>query len=136
MKKDFDEKILTKELENARLEAEREGKEFNELWVPIYDKELKEKIDNCFEVVKEFPWTCEEIYKAEYSLPDKIRCNHLILKVSGGKNGNGNWNNYLNEMNKIFSNLKNFFNDVWLIDWKNDCLDDISYARIGAYYEG
>jgi len=53
-----------------------------------------------------------------------------ILGLSGGLNGSGKWTNYLNDLNGILFKLEMNFDRVYLIDIKNDCADDIFYAKI------
>ena len=48
-------------------------------------------------------------------------------KIYGGLNGNGNWVDYLVDIENIFKNLK----DGWLIDIDNDVPDDVWVLRLG-----
>lgn len=61
---------------------------------------------------------------------------HDVLTIYGGLNGNGRFNEYLNEVSCIIFQLVDKFDlkmdDVWLIDWINDCLDDVFVLRIGV----
>lgn len=61
---------------------------------------------------------------------------HDVLTIYGGLNGNGRFNEYLNEVSGIVFQLVDKFDlkmdDVWLIDWINDCLDDVFVLRIGV----
>ena len=53
--------------------------------------------------------------------------NHYIVTLYGGLNGKGDLFDYLNDVQHIVTQL----DDVWLIDWINDCLDDVWVLRIG-----
>lgn len=54
-----------------------------------------------------------------------------ILTIYGGFNGNGNFDCYLDQVKDIVDELQ-FEGDVWLIDWINDCPDDVWTLRIGV----
>ena len=67
---------------------------------------------------------------------------HLVAEFSGGANGGGfrgedcNWKFYLSLIRKFLGKLLDydrgdFFNDVWLIDWSNDCCDDCWTLTLG-----
>ena len=52
---------------------------------------------------------------------------YYIAKFHGGLNGSGKWKNYVDEIKKLFTSLK----DSWLIDLENDCYNDVWVLRIG-----
>ena len=57
-----------------------------------------------------------------------------ILTFYGGLNGRGDFYRYLDQVMSIISRLGLEFNvmwDIWLIDWINDCLDDVWTLRVG-----
>ena len=67
---------------------------------------------------------------------------HLIATIYGGANGGGfcgiesNWPYYMSLVRKFLGKLLNYndgnmFKDVWLIDWDNDCCDDVWTLRLG-----
>ena len=67
---------------------------------------------------------------------------HLIATIYGGANGGGfrgvesNWPFYLSLVRKFLGKLLDpytckVFKDVWLIDWDNDCCDDVWTLRLG-----
>ena len=67
---------------------------------------------------------------------------HLIATIYGGANGGGfcgvesNWPFYLALVKKFLLKLLDFdnrryFNDVWMIDWDNDCCDDVWTLTLG-----
>lgn len=53
--------------------------------------------------------------------------NHYVVTLYGGLNGCGKLHNYLNDVQEII----NQFDNVWLINWSNDCLDDVWVLKIG-----
>ena len=53
---------------------------------------------------------------------------HYIITLYGGLNGRGKFFDYLRDVQYIVSHLK----DAWLIDWINDCPDDVWVLRIGV----
>lgn len=53
---------------------------------------------------------------------------HYIVTLYGGLNGRGDLFDYLSDVQHIVVQLDN----VWLIDWINDCLDDVWVLRIGV----
>lgn len=53
--------------------------------------------------------------------------NHYVVTLYGGLNGYGRLHNYLNDVKEII----NQFDNVWLINWDNDCPDDVWVLKIG-----
>lgn len=53
---------------------------------------------------------------------------HYIVTLYGGLNGRSDFFDYLSDVQHIILQLDN----VWLIDWINDCLDDVWTLRIGV----
>ena len=67
---------------------------------------------------------------------------HLIAEIYGGANGGGlrgvesNWPFYLALVKKFLLKLLDydngdFFKDVWMVDWDNDCCDDVWTLTLG-----
>lgn len=58
-----------------------------------------------------------------------------ILTLYGGLNGKGDFLNYMRQVITIIHNLESQglskVKDIWLIDWINDCPDDVWTLRIG-----
>lgn len=54
--------------------------------------------------------------------------NHYVVTLYGGLNGCGRLHNYLNDVQEII----NQFNNVWLVNWDNDCPDDVWVLKIGV----
>ena len=57
---------------------------------------------------------------------------YSIVEITGGLNGNGDWENYFNDLKILVSSLKKQFKKVYLVKIVNDCLDDVFYAEIGV----
>ena len=53
--------------------------------------------------------------------------NHYVVTLYGGLNGCGRLHNYLHDIQKII----NQFDNVWLVNWDNDCPDDVWVLKIG-----
>ena len=58
--------------------------------------------------------------------------------LHGGRNGDGNWNEYLQTLAIFTVELIDMLRvaygenaDVWLVDLKNDCADDVFYPVFG-----
>lgn len=56
---------------------------------------------------------------------------YFILTVDGGLNGRGEFLFYLEDVTKLVKKLMVRFNYVCLIDWFNDCPDDVFRLRLG-----
>lgn len=59
---------------------------------------------------------------------------HFIITIFGGCNGGGDNKKlvlYLAAVKKLVKRLVEKFGRVWLIDWDNDCLDDVWTLRLG-----
>ena len=56
---------------------------------------------------------------------------YFILTVEGGLNGCGKLLFYLEDVAKLVKKLMTRFTYVWLIDWENDCPDDVFRLRLG-----
>lgn len=54
----------------------------------------------------------------------------MTITLRGGKNGNGEWDEYFHDLSTIVSTIRNNY-EFWLIDLHNDCIDDIFYATFG-----
>ena len=61
---------------------------------------------------------------------DGNRCDFLILKVCGGKNGCGHWTEYLSDIRTLFQAFDNRYTKSWLVDIDNDCPDDVFYMTM------
>lgn len=57
---------------------------------------------------------------------------YLILWIAGGKNGPGEWHEYLEDMTMLFGNFAKSGYHAYLLDMDNDCADDVFYANIAV----
>lgn len=74
-------------------------------------------IDNIAQVIKD---------ELGNDLPNEYTDKYYIVKLYMGENGCGKWENYFSEMMGFVNNMKGKGYDIWMIDWINDCLDDVS----------
>lgn len=76
-----------------------------------------------------------ESEKAKFSLLESCSRDEyetIVYQVSGGLNGSGKWEDYLDNLADFVVELeKSGEYHTWLIDAKNDCLDDINYFNFG-----
>jgi len=72
--------------------------------------------------------TVEEIDESgeDYEVPE-----YYIITLFGGLNGRGEILFYMEDVEKLLKKLMIRGNSVWLIDWINDCPDDVFTLRIG-----
>ena len=117
--------------------------QWGEKWQLITETYLNALIENIIKDVQIDPY--EDGPKLEsLSLGGLHICEdgHLIATIYGGANGGGfrgqesNWPFYLALVRKFLGKLMDYSNrdyikDVWLIDWDNDCCDDVWTLRLG-----
>ena len=117
--------------------------QWGEKWQQIGDTYLGQCLRNIMEDVQIDPY--HDGPKLEsLSLGSLHVCEdgHLIATIYGGANGGGfrgiesNWPFYLSLVRKFVDKILdydngNMFKDVWLIDWDNDCCDDVWTLRLG-----
>lgn len=103
-------------------------------------QKLLETLDLTKSKIKIATW-----WKKEYSLRDfpdekdfrltkgiETHSDYKIIHLTGGLNGNGNWNDYLADIQKIFDLFSKNFKSVWLVKLDNDCPDDVFTLSIGV----
>lgn len=56
---------------------------------------------------------------------------HDVITIYGGFNGYGEILYYLRQIDCIIYELLGYYKDVWLVDWVNDCPDDLWCLRLG-----
>ena len=90
-----------------------------------------ETINRITECLHLFPnYQISEISDAEYQYGDTTR-RHTIICLFGGKNGSGDWMDYLEDLKNVFQELKKRFVKVWLIKLTNHCPNDVHTIFIG-----
>lgn len=96
--------------------------EFDEKWkkLPLDDEAFK-MIDKACKQSKYASLGPLEVCEVEDD-------DYYVAHLCGGKNGPGEWPKYMEDITRVVNAL-----DVkkwWMIDTKNDCLDDIFYIRL------
>lgn len=68
-----------------------------------------------------------------YSLAEIGKCSdgHYLMLLDGGNNGEAHWHSYLEQIQKFLFNLHNAGYDTWIVEIKNDCLDDTHQVILG-----
>ena len=79
---------------------------------------------------------CDQSNLKLYFVAKVEKSEHFVIHLYGGKNGSGQWNEYLVDLLSTFNKLKDesigAFKKVWLISLKNDCADDVFDVYIGV----
>lgn len=122
-----------------------------EEWKPEFDDkavnqwgENWKKLDNEHYVTATVQEIVDDICIEPYEMyPDNLKLSsvhqvedggHFIITIFGGCNGGGDNKKlvlYLAAVKKLVKRLVEKFGHVWLIDWDNDCLDDVWTLRLG-----
>lgn len=119
--------------------AETGRKEYNEVWKECTIL-FKDKIEKCLVGTEDDKFKLEyvaEVIEDETgaSLPNEYEDRRYIALLTAGKNGDGDWIDYLIDAHNIFADLTDpdvgGFNKAYLVKWENDCADDVSYLYIG-----
>ena len=115
MKEKYFEAVESKKETDERLELEKEIKSFLK---EINDSNTKLDFD-----------------KFERMVEDEDECSdsqmYYILSLYGGLNGRGQFLFYLEDVAKLVKKLMIRFDRIWLIEWKNDCPDDVFSLKLG-----
>lgn len=103
---------------------------YNETWEDVTPA-FEERVKKCLEGTEDNMFSLGYIAKPLVNFD-----NYYVIYIHGGKNGSGKWNEYFVDALSIFNKLtdKNIgnFSKVYLIDWKNDCSDDVFDMWIGV----
>ena len=119
--------------------------EFGETLIKVEDKSLYNRVKSCIpirltsngESTADIHQTVidyiAEVIKdgVDDDLPNEYTDKYYILKMYTGENGRGKWENYFSEMLGFVNNMKGKGYNIWMIDWINDCADDVSTIRFG-----
>lgn len=92
-------------------------------------KQSDEKYSSVINLADSFPKSKISFdgYAGSEQYPNDVR-----LGFFGGVNGSGDWRDYLYDITELIKALFNIYDDVWVIDLYNDCIDDVWYLVIGA----
>lgn len=103
--------------------------EFGEIWTKIIEDDVIDKVTKSLAGCECSNLKLDFVAKVEES-------EHFVIHLYGGKNGSGQWNEYLVDLLSTFNKLKDenigSFKEVWLISLKNDCADDVFDVYIGV----
>ena len=103
--------------------------EFGEIWTKIIDDGVIDKVTKSLAGCECSNLKLDFVAKVEGS-------EHLVIHLYGGKNGSGQWNEYLVDLLSFINKLKEEsiggFKEVWHITKKNDCADDVFDVYIGV----
>lgn len=103
--------------------------EYGENWTKITDDDVITRVTKSLAGCDSSNLKLDFVAKVEGS-------EHLVIHLYGGKNGSGQWNEYLVDLLSTFNKLKEesigAFKNVWLISLKNDCADDVFDVYIGV----
>lgn len=100
--------------------------EFDEDWVKIEDDDVIRQFNNCLNGTDDLSTS----YVAGVPSPDEIGSPHYVWEIHGGKNGSGEWNEYLVDLLSTVNKLKKIFNDVDILSIRTDVPDDVFDVRI------
>lgn len=110
--------------------------DFGETLVKVEDKSLYKMVEDCIpirltsngESTADIHQTVidyiAQVIKDE--LGDDYKEVFYVVQMYMGENGCGKWENYFSEMLGFVNNMKGKGYDIWMINWINDCLDDVS----------
>lgn len=71
--------------------------------------------------------------KSKFGLLEKIEKDKYgtnVFQISGGLNGSGEWVDYFKDLAKFVEEISKKYH-IWMIEAKNDCLDDVFYFTFG-----
>lgn len=103
--------------------------EYGETWTKVTDDDVITRVTKSLAGCNSSNLKLDFVAKVEES-------EHFVIHLYGGKNGSGQWNEYLVDLLSTFNKLKDEsiggFKEVWLISLKNDCADDVFDVYIGV----
>ena len=138
--KDLIEQFLDKqELIWRKENVAKDGREmFNEVWKDVTD-EYKDRIKHSLVGTENISLGyVADVIKNEVGqdIPNECENKHQIIYLHGGKNGNGNWQKYLEDIKMILEQLIDCgigeFENAYLVKFDIDVADDVWYIWIGV----
>lgn len=124
---------------NQEWAAKTGREEYNEVWKECTIL-FKDRIEKCLVGTEDNKFKLEyvaEVIEDETgaSLPNEYEDHRYIALITAGKNGDGDWVDYLIDAHNIFVDLTDKdvggFEKAYLVKWENDCADDVSYLYLG-----
>ena len=141
-KGDDDWKLLSESLDPEY--GDKPENQYGEKWMRLQSTYLNGILDSIMKDIRVDSSDEDGPRMERMSLGDLHICEdgHLIAEIYGGANGGGlrgvesNWPFYLALVKKFLLKLLDydngsFFNDVWMVDWDNDCCDDVWTLTLG-----
>lgn len=90
--------------------------------------EYKETVEKVRKILKDFKTEESKIYLFD-NFVDKYGT--VTCVFSGGLNGPGKWEDYLQDLSKLVKAIKDAGIHIWLISEETDCPDDVFTANFG-----
>ena len=124
---------------NQEWAAKTGREEYHEVWKECTIL-FKDRIEKCLAGTEDNKFKLEyvaEVIEDETgaSLPNEYEDRRYIALITAGKNGGGDWVDYLVDAHNIFTDLIDpdigGFKKAYIVKWENDCADDISYLYLG-----
>lgn len=106
-------------------DAKKIENEFNEEWIKIEDSDVINQFKNCLEGTD-----ISFDYLASVPVATPSTPPHYVFGIHGGKNGSGQWNEYLVDLLSTVNKLKKIFDRVAILSINTDIPDDVFDVRI------
>ena len=108
--------------------------EYGETWTDVTNGDVVTRITKSLEGCEWSNLKLDRVTKVVTKFEETEE--HFSIHLYGGKNGSGQWNEYLVDLLSFINKLKEesigAFKNVWLISLKNDCADDVFDVYIGV----
>ena len=108
--------------------------EYGETWTDVPNGDVVTRITKSLEGCEWSNLKLGRVTKVVTKLEETKE--HFSIRLSGGKNGSGEWNKYLVDLLSFINRLTDKdiggFKKVWLISLMNDCPDDVFDVYIGV----
>ena len=108
--------------------------EYGETWTKVTDDDVITRVTKSLAGCDSSNLKLDRVTKVVTKFEETEE--HFSIHLYGGKNGSGQWNEYLVDLLSFINKLKEesigTFKEVWLISLKNDCADDVFDVYIGV----
>lgn len=127
-------------IERRKEEVAEDGRKYSETWKDITDEYI-DRVNKSLAGTEENHFSCGYVAdvivdELGHEIPNEYQNKRQVIFIHGGKNGDGEWNEYLVDALSLFNKLKSKefggFNDVYLCKWDVDVADDVFYMWIGV----
>ena len=135
MSKNIESIADTIKMELSRANRAREtGYRYNEEFQDVTELEITDRIKPCLDGTEDNGFMLD--FVAEVNIENPLSSKRYVIHLYGGKNGSGKWNEYFVDavsiINKLMDSKIGNFKKAYLIDWHNDCADDVFDLLIGV----